>query len=168
MWQVPGDFDVYQQSGAAPANQSDRAFAITGKTGGNYSDWLDAFDHNVSIHETPAVKRWKAQEQAIVDWWMQLTAPGSASLASLTKSLQGQRLSEWSAVCDAGRMIDQLRVDCSSGPDGPREVYGCLTQELQELRLWIDGQEENNAAVSVLGAGDGIGDEVLDLSGIEI
>lgn len=160
-WQVPSDFDVYPQPGAAPATQPHGASAFTEKAGGNNSNWLDAFDsfdHGASIHETPAMKRWKAQEQALVDWWMELTEPGSASRASLTESLQGQRLLPWLAVSDAGRMIDRLRVDCSRGPDGPREVYGCLTQELRELRQWIEARE-------LVGAGVG---EMLDLSDIEI
>jgi len=168
-WQVPGDFDVHPDAQAARENQANGAPAITGKTGASLEDLLDVFDDAASIHggalrTSERVGRWDAQQQALVDWWMESTKPGSATLHSITESLQGQRLTAWLAVPDAAQLISQLRSDCEIGPNGPRELYGCLTQELRGLRDWIDGRGENNTAVSVIEAEN----ETLDLSDIEI
>ena len=167
-WQVPGDFDVHPDVQAARENQADGASAITGKTGATIEYLLDVFEDAASIHggarSNERAGRWDAQQQALVDWWMESTKPGSATLHSITESLQGQRLTAWLAVPDAAQLISQLRSDCEIGPNGPRELYGCLTQELRGLRDWIDGRGENNTAVSVIEAEN----ETLDLSDIEI
>jgi hypothetical protein len=162
-WQQPGDFDMppwARQSAVASANNQSSSSATIKQNG----DLLDVFTDSASIHGDATSRHWDAQQQALVNWWMDLTKPGSAMLLEMGHRLRGQRLSRWQVVTDAGQLIDRLRADCESGPAGPRELDGCLTQELRELRCWIDGHGEENAMVSVCGAGN-VG---FDLSGIEI
>lgn len=108
------------------------------------SSWLlDVFtnDASIDVNRSSRTPAWTTEHQELVTWWMNLTTPNSQTLTATIARLQGQRLSRWCIICDARLMVEQLRVDCATGADGPREIHGCLIDELQELQQWMSRQQ---------------------------
>lgn len=149
-WEQPDGF-VHQSPADAHGNQPHGSMGHNASNNASAVDltepdsWLlDIFDDRASIgvNQPSRPQAWPPEHQKLAQWWIDLTEQNTQSLAATISRLQGQRLSHWCIVCDARLMVDQLRADCAAGADSPRELHGCLINELSELKQWLNEQEQ--------------------------